>query len=354
MEVYRNVVDRATATGDQGVAMYARLGLLDVMAFSKPERMLIDGDALVEQAIILFAERDDDLGLAKAQRLKAYMYFAMGHTATAERAARDAIDVARSKGYEHLEAKIRRLLCIVLFWGMTPLDELVAYCSKALEWASGKGFPGLEAGALGILARAAAMRGDFEQARRLNEKASAITSDLGELLTAAADSVGDGFVELLADDPVAAEAKLRVGYEALKEMGGTGPLANVAAMLARALLVQGHDDEAERLIRVCRAITPETQVDTRIRWRELQAVILAHRGDLEGAEQLATEAVAMADRSEQPDTRAESRMDLVEVLCRAGRPGEAAARAREALELYEDKGNQVAAGKVRRLLATLP
>lgn len=197
------------------------------------------------------------------------------------------------------------------------------------------------------------MRGEFEQARKLNKNANAITKDLGESLTAAADSVADGFVELLADDPVAAEAKLRVGYEALKDMGGTGPLASVAAMLARALLVQKQDVDAERLVRVCRESTLETRGDAQIRWRELQAVILARRGDLERAEQLATEAVAMADRSEQPDTRAESRMDLAEVLRLAGRPAEAAVWAREALALYEAKGNQVAAGKVRSLLAAL-
>ena len=353
MEVYRNVDERATASEDQSVAMHARIGRLDVMAFSGPQDMLKEGEKLVKQAIILFAERGDDLGLAKTQRLKAYMQFATGHAAEAEKAAREAIDVARSKGYEHLEAKIRRLLCIVLFWGQTPLDEVVAYSSECLEWARGRGFPGLEAGALGILARAAAMRGDFEEARRLNEKANAITSDLGELLTAAADSVADGFVELLADDPATAEAKLRVGYEALKEMGGTGPLANVAAMLARALLLQQREDEAEQLTRVCRAITAETQVDTQIRWRQLQAVILARRGDLEPAEQLANEAVARADRSEQPDTRAESRMDLAEVLRLAGRPDDAAERARQALALYEGKGNQVAAGKARRLLAAI-
>lgn len=352
-QVYRKVVEQATAADDQGVAMHAQLGRLDVMAFSAPERMLLDGDALVEQAIILFAERGDDLGLVKARRLKAYMHFATGHAAEAEQAARYAIDVARSKGYEYLEAKIRRLLCIVLFWGQTPLDEVVGYSTEALKWARSKGFPGLEAGALGILARAAAMQGDFEKARRLNQNAKAITKDLGESLTAAADSVADGFVELLADDPDTAVAKLRVGYEALKEMGGTGPLANVAAMLARAHLIQMDDDGAERLIRVCREITAESQVDTQIRWRNLQAVILARRGDLERAEQLATEAVAMADRSEQPDTRAEARLDLADVLRLAGRPGEAAGRAHQALELYEAKGNQVAAGKVRKLLARL-
>ena len=351
--VYRNVCGRATATDDQGVAMHARLGELDVMAFSGPEELFQQWGTLVKQATILFAERGDDLGLAKARRLKAYMHFAMGQTVEAEKAARYAIEVARSKGYEHLEAKIRRLLCIVLFWGPTPLDEVVAYASEALEWARDQGFPGLEAGALGILARAEAMQGSFEEARRLNRSANAITSDLGELLTAAADSVADGFVELLADDPAAAEAKLRVGYEALKEMGGTGPLANVAAMLARALLVQGHDDEAGQLTRVCREITAEKQVDTQSRWRQIQAVILGRRGELHDAKRFALEAVAMADDSQQPDTRAEARMDLAAVLRLAGRPEEGAKRAREALELYENKGNQVAAGKARNLLATL-
>jgi class 3 adenylate cyclase len=338
-QVYRKVVEQATAADDQGVAMHARLGRLDVLAFSQPERMLLDGDRLVSQAIVLFVERGDDLGLAKAQRLKAYMDLAMGRAVAAERAAREAIELARSQGYEHLEAKVRRLLGIVLFWGPTPLDEVVAYASEALDWARVRGFPGLEAGALGLLARAAAMQGDFEHARQLNDHSHTLSSMVGERLTAAADSVSDGFVELLADDPATAEARLRVGYEALK------------GMVARALLLQGRDDEAEQLTRVCRAITAETQVDAQIRWRQLQAVILARRGDLERAEQLALEAVRRADDSEQPDTRAETRMDLAEVLRKAGHTEEAAKQVRGALKLYEAKGNQVAARKARNRLA---
>ena len=48
--------------------------------------------------------------------------------------------------------------------------------------------------------------------------------------------------------------------------------------------------------------------------------------------------------------RADAFMDLAEVLRTAGRPNESAPFVAQALELYEQKGNMVAAGRARRIL----
>jgi len=52
---------------------------------------------------------------------------------------------------------------------------------EAVRWAREKGMVSLEAGALSLLARAAAMRDDFPEARRLNRMAERLIPDLGEL-----------------------------------------------------------------------------------------------------------------------------------------------------------------------------
>jgi hypothetical protein len=46
-------------------------------------------------------------------------------------------------------------------------------------------------------------------------------------------------------------------------------------------------------------------------------------------------------------------MNLVEVLSLGRRIGDAASRSREALEIYERKGNIVSAGRVRAMLEDL-
>ena len=58
-----------------------------------------------------------------------------------------------------------------------------------------------------------------------------------------------------------------------------------------------------------------------------------------------------AQRSEQPASRAEALVDLAEVLRRAGKDAEARDWTGQALQLYELKGDLVAAARVRASLS---
>jgi class 3 adenylate cyclase/tetratricopeptide (TPR) repeat protein len=349
--IYQELTENARAAEQHDVVMHARLGQLDLMAFRDSERVL-GGSGEIQEAILLFVKLQDNHGLAKARRLKAYVNFAMGRATLAEREARRAIEIAEVTGLKHIEAKARRLLCIILLWGPTPLDEVVGYAEETLQWARARSIASLEAGALTVLGRAAAMRGDFELARRRTQQGREISSELGEVLTAAADSMAHGLVELLAGEPAAAEEALRSGYETLEQVRGTGPLANVAAMLARALIVQGKDVEAEGLTRICEEIAAPSELDSQVRWRALRSIILARRGRMEQAERLAREAVTRSKDSEQPDTQAEALADLAEVLRLSGDELAAAEAVDGAVELYERKGNLVAAANLRNQPAT--
>jgi tetratricopeptide (TPR) repeat protein len=213
------------------------------------------------------------------------------------------------------------------------------------------GMRGLEATALMVLARVAALRSNLEEARQLVRAANAITSDLGESLTQAADCISQALIELLDDDLAAAEDMLRSGYLRLEQMGATGPLASVAAMLARVVLLRERGDEAEDLTRTCERIAAPDQLDAQVKWRSIRAIVLARRGDAEEAERLAREAVYQVDKTDQLDSRAEARVDLAEVLRLGGRHGEAGRELDRAIRLYKDKGNEVAEASTRRLVA---
>ena len=81
--------------------------------------------------------------------------------------------------------------------------------------------------------------------------------------------------------------------------------------------------------------------------------LLADEGDdltMAAAEALAREAVALADETDFTVLRGDAFMDLADVLRTAGRETESRAFAEQALELYEQKGNVVAAGRARRIL----
>ncbi|MFZ0971136.1 MAG: hypothetical protein WAN22_02850, partial [Solirubrobacteraceae bacterium] len=73
------------------------------------------------------------------------------------------------------------------------------------------------------------------------------------------------------------------------------------------------------------------------------ARVLARRGDIEQAEALAGQAVSLGEQTDFLNTRADALLDFANILHLAGCPEAARARAVEALDLYQQKGNSVAA-----------
>ena len=110
-------------------------------------------------------------------------------------------------------------------------------------------------------------------------------------------------------------------------MGGTGPRVNVATLLARVRLQRNRNDDAEDITRTCERLAAPDQADAQIKWRSIRAIAIARRGEHDEAEQLAREAVNLAGKTDQLDSRAEAHVDLAEVLLLSGRGRESGARA---------------------------
>jgi tetratricopeptide (TPR) repeat protein len=82
-------------------------------------------------------------------------------------------------------------------------------------------------------------------------------------------------------------------------------------------------------------------------WRTAEAKVLADREKLSEADTLAREAVSAIDQTDYIKSRGDARMSLAYVLRKAGRAREAATALREALILYERKGDVADASKAR-------
>jgi ATP/maltotriose-dependent transcriptional regulator MalT len=203
-----------------------------------------------------------------------------------------------------------------------------------------------------VLARVAALRRDTDEARELVDAARSVTSQLSESLTQAADYITQALIELAEEKLDAAEQLLRSGYRELEKTGGTRPRASVTAMLARVVHLRGRSEEAAKLTRECEQIAPPDQLDAQLKWRSIRAVTLAE-SDPGKAERLANEAVALADSTDQPDSQAEVRIDLAEVLRLGGRRREAERELERAIALYGKKGNEIGVSNAARLLSRL-
>jgi len=347
--LYDRALTAATEAGDEGLAMHASLGSLEERAFDEVAVLLRDGRPVAERALRVFEVLEDNLGLAKAWRLLAYVDAAVGRSVAGEQAAEHAINLAHRAGDERLEARTRRLLCFVLDWGPVPLPEVITRNEEALQWASARGIRTVERDVLNILGKAHAARGEFDLARQYLDAAEKIGVERVDPRFWVAHELAAAAVELLDGNPVAAEQVLRPAYEA----AGAGTRPFVAASLARALLLQDRNEEAEEMARQCERAAADGQLDAQIKWRELRAVALARQGSVEAAERLCQTAADLAGPSEQLDSKAQVQADLAEVLHLAGRQGEASLAARRALELYQQKGDLVSARNAELLLREL-
>jgi tetratricopeptide (TPR) repeat protein len=257
---------------------------------------------------------------------------------------------ARSHGDEDERSEILNWVATSIFFGPTPVAEGIRRCEEIRAEVSGN--LGSEAWTLRSLAGLHAMDGRFELARELLKASSAIFEELGQSLNSSVSHV-DGIVEILAGDPAAAERHLLAGYRALDEMGDRAFVSTTAAYLAQAVYAQGRYEEAERFTRTSEELADRGDLVSQIIWRSVRARVLARKGRLEGANELAREAVSMSRLTDFVNTRADALIDLAETCQSAGHADEAKAAATEGLALYEQKGNTVAVRKTRARHAVL-
>jgi ATP/maltotriose-dependent transcriptional regulator MalT len=125
----------------------------------------------------------------------------------------------------------------------------------------------------------------------------------------------------------------------------------MAAQLADAVCAQGRVEEAHRLTEISEEAAAEDDLDAQIRWRAVRGKLLARRGELERAEDLAREAVRLAQGTDELNLRAG--IAPAEVLCSTGASDDAATVTRDAIDLYEAKGNLVSARRARALFEEL-
>jgi hypothetical protein len=201
------------------------------------------------------------------------------------------------------------------------------------------------------LAHLEAMRGAFDRSRDLYRTSRASLEELGWNLHAAVTSISSGPIELLADDPVAAEAELRRDLETLEAMGEKYYRSTTAGFLAEALYRQDRLDEADRYGAECAELAADDDVSSQFLWRCVRGKVAARRGDVAQGERIVREALGLILEAEDPDSQATVLLDLAEVLRIGGRDEEASAAAAEAARLFEAKGDVVAAQRASALVS---
>jgi DNA-binding SARP family transcriptional activator len=342
----------ATVAGDESLGAHARIQqlFLGLQVDVQRATAVATVGASLPGMLRIFERHGDQLGLCQAWRLRAAVHWMQASSATAEEAWQQAAVHARRAGDERQLTEILGWLASAALWGPTPAAEGIRRCERFLaEVGSRTG----EAVILNHLAGLYAMQDQLPHAHQLLARGRAIFDELGTTMTSAVTEP-ISFVAMLTGDAAAAERYLHRDYDRLERMGEKVSFAITSALLAKAIAAQGRHEEAERFVAVSRDAGAGEDVAAQVTWEGVLSRILTARGRLVEAERLAREAVALAARTDMINDHGDAQLELARVLAAAGRAPEARAAVREALDLYDRKGNLLAAASARRRLERLP
>jgi tetratricopeptide (TPR) repeat protein len=136
-------------------------------------------------------------------------------------------------------------------------------------------------------------------------------------------------------------------------MGERNVFSTVAAFLAGACAANGEYEEALQAAAKSEDVTVPGDIMNEIFIRLARARVFAHRGQLDQAETLAREALGWVEQTDMLDIHGDTFLDLADVLDAGGRESEAGDAVKQALALYERKGNVVSAARARERVGQL-
>jgi tetratricopeptide (TPR) repeat protein len=321
--VLTEALEGAQAAGDSRLELRTMIEREFFRAFTKPEGAVEEIIAVVDEVIPLLEKLDDDLGLAKAWWLKSEVHLNACRWGKRAENLERALEHARKAEDQNEQSSLASQLAWALYCGPMPVDDAIERCERLL--AELPDDRSLRASVTGSIAGLRAMKGDFDEARRLQAVARALYEEQGQRFRIAARSLITAEIEALAGRPREATAILRWAFGELQEMGITSVMSTMAAFLAEALAAEGSIDEAVHYSRISEERAAHVDVATQVMWRVARANAT---GDLE----LARQAVELAAPTDYPDVKARALL--------AARDPDAAARE------YERKGNMAAVARI--------
>ncbi|MDT5023078.1 MAG: hypothetical protein QOI33_3602, partial [Mycobacterium sp.] len=326
-------------------------GQLSILAH--PER-LEDVEAGLEAAAHKLAEIDDAAGEAKAHTVRAQCLARLGRIGDCEIALDDALTAARrARDHRRVNAVLAGAPLAAL-WGPNPVPRAGGRCLDVVRLLRiTTDSPAVEAMSTRCQAVLEAFRGRAAAARRMIDSARRTVVELGLRHAFLEVEQFAGIVELVLDDPAAAEPHLRQAYNGFRRMGLDADTAETAALLGRACLALDRDAEADELCTESERLAGHV-LKASIAWRTVRAQLLSRRGDHDEARSVAQAAIALAERTDGLVDHGDACLSMATVLDAAGDAVGARAAAERAAELYELKGAAALAERARAICGADP
>ena len=347
--MYVEIADDASAAGDEVAEWRARVGLVAAELWLG-ESDIVPGRELVRKAIPILERHADDLGLARAWLVIGLADFWQGKSGESDDAFARGVACARRARSSRDEGEILTWYLISGWYGPTPAHEALARCRDVLAQTSSRR---VEAVALTEQAALLALSGRFDEARQSWEEGLTVLEELGLPIFAAGMSQERFDIELLAGDLPAAEAVLRKACKVLEDLGEKGFLSTRSACLGLCVALQDRPAEVGAFLELAERTMTDDALDVINLTHRARAAALMSQGSLNEAEKHARQALAAIADWDMPNDKGNTLVQLADILVASGRPDEASATYAEALKLYEQKENLVAAKRVEQALEAL-
>jgi len=338
--ILTDAIAEADDAGDEGASALATLYLMAVHASTQSTEMS-ESVAQGERLASILARVGDEAGARLAEAWVAFLLFATGRAA--EAASRAGALVELGEGDEKWLREARTSRGVSLVWGPAPVEEAIALIAaqQGTKW---------DIGAYRGTSRLRLLQGRFAEAFEFNAKARAALEELGNRHQVISNSAAEGRIHYLAGNLDEAARLIRESYDGMTATGDRSYASTIAAELGPVLLDLHEDDDAWRYGTLARETSSSDDVMSQAGGRAVQARVLSRRGDHDGAEALAREAVEIMGRTDYLEQHAEVLVHLAYVLRESGKADEAQAVAREGLALYERKGATFFVEKTQRLI----
>ena len=291
----------------------------------------------------------DAAGEATAHTVRAACLARLGRIAECETALDEALTAARG-AREH--RRVNAVLAgapLASLWGPNPVPRAGGRCLDVVRLLRiTTDSPAVEATSTRCQAVLEAFRGRSAAARRMIDSARRTVTELGLRHALLEVEQFAGIIELVADDPAAAEPPLRKAYNGFRRMGLDADTAETAALLGRACLALDRAGDADELCSESERLAGHA-LKASIAWRTLRAQLLARRDRHDEAKGVAEAAIALAERTDALVDHGDACLVLATVLSAGGDIDGARAAAGRAAVLYEQKGASALAEKAQRI-----
>jgi len=338
----------ADATGNDLTVRSVRLEQARFHLITGPDPIpLATIQAEAQEALNAFQEAGDDVGVSQAHYVLASVHLRAGRIEELEEIGRRGIERARRTGDLRERLGAPWWVIFAMLEGPTPVPA----CIRTIEEIADVG--GLtHLGALAALGHFKAMVGQFEEGRRLATRARELLRERMRIPRPLAFiGLRSAGIEQLAGQPDAAVRALREALDIACRVSDREQTSHIAARLSLHLADLGDSDEAHHTAQVASQAAPAESVTAQALARAAASRTALGAHHVTSAKASIHEAIEMVP-ADMLELQALLHVSLAKVAASARRDDETRSFIEEAVDLYQRKGNLIAAQRTAELLAS--